>query len=258
VNRFSKWSSCGLGAAILGVVLASVSCGTSSSSDRTQMRVVHLAPSPGPVDLLIDNKSVSSNIAYGVPTAFVSIAPGKHDLKFNQPGSSINLFDNPAENFAGGTSYTYLFIESPGPAFPGNKLADDHSKPTKGMFKIRVVNGSPTFGSVDVYLIAQTVPPAVAAPDCSMLNTFTPAPVPAMKGLGANAASTYQTLATGTYNICITKGGDNTTVLVHFDGLSGTTSPIFTDGQIRTLIMKNQIPITSTPPYDTITLTDLN
>jgi hypothetical protein len=229
------------------------------------MRIVHLAAGRGPVDLLIDNKTVSSNIAYGVPTAFVSIVPGNHDLKFNQPGSSTNLFDNPTENFAGGTSYTYLFIESPGPVFPGNKLADDHSRPTKGMFKIRVVNGSPTFGSVDVYLLAQPVPvtpppvtPPPPAPVCSALNSTTPTPVPAIKGLGANAASTYQMLATGTYNVCITKGGDNTTVLLHFDGLGGTTSPIFTDGQIRTLIMKNQIPITSTPPYDTITLTDLN
>jgi Domain of unknown function (DUF4397) len=268
VNRSSKWIPLGLGAAILCVLLASIGCGTSSSSSSsgTQMRVVHLAPNPGPVDLFIDNKSVSTNITYGTSSPFLSVAAGNHDVKFNQAGGTINLFDNPAESFVGGTSYTYLFIESPGPVYSGNKLIDDHTTPDAGKFKIRVINGSPTVGSVDVYILT----PGTALPGGS------PAINPTIPGLGSNAPSTYQSILSGSYNIYVAPSGDLTcftnpaqpiplipkpwppSCLINLDGRNSTGVPTFTDGQIRTLIMKNQVPITSTGPYDTITLTDLN
>ena len=250
MNRFSQWIPLGMGAVILGVVLASVGCGTtkSSSSKGTQMRVVHLSPDEGPLDLLIDNTSVSSNITYGAPTAFVGIAPGNHDLKLNLPGSSINVLDKPKDNFVAGTSYTNLIIGFAA-GLGTNQLIDDHVKPSKGMFKIRVVNGSPTLGSVDIYLVTKV----------NGVDKIT-----TVAGVASNSASPYQMLDVGTYQIYITQGGAGSTCLtvsppclIHLDGTGGMVSPTFADGQVRTLIMKNQIPV-GTGLYDTITLTDLN
>jgi len=189
------------------------------------------------LDLLIDNKSVSSNITYGVPTSFVSIAAGKHDLKLNLSGAPTNVFDSPTESFTAGTSYTYL-ITGFAASLGTNKLIDDHTKPDSGKFKIRVVNGSPTSGSVDVYIVTPG-------------TDITPTTVtPTIAGVGSSSASPYQSLASGSYDIIFTASGTKNHLLD-----AGT--PSFSDAQVRTLIMKNQIPV-GTSLYDTITLTDLN
>jgi hypothetical protein len=252
-------------------MLISVACGTSSSSasGATEMRVVQLAPDEQqPLEMLIDNKSVFSSIAYGVPTAFTTLTAVNHDLKLNLSGT--NLFDSPTEPFVKGTSYTYLVTSSlsAGVNLQGNKLADDHTVADKGMFKIRLVNGSPNVGAVDVYV----VPP-------STLFNVTPPVKPTVAGLASNAASSYQSLASGGYDIFITPAGDQSCItnpkpppppvpplpyppscLINLDGRNNTAVPAFQAGQNRTLIMLNQVPlIPGGSLYTTIPmLADLN
>jgi hypothetical protein len=224
-----------LGVMALGVMLISVACGTSSSSSKTtEMRVVHLAPDEQqPLEMLIDNKSIFSSIAYGVPTAFTNVTAINHDLKINLSGT--NLLDSPTEPFVAGTSYTYLIIgsTSAGVSIQGNKLTDDHTLADKGMFKLRVVNGSPNSGPVDVYV----VPPSTDYTD--------PTVKPSMAGVASNAASAYVPLASGSYHIIITAGNNKGAVFVHLDGTNGTGVPAFQAGQNRTLIMLNQVPLVS-------------
>jgi hypothetical protein len=252
VNRSSKWILFGLGAMALGVMLISVACGTSSSSSKTtEMRVVHLVPDEQqPLEMLIDNKSIFSSIAYGVPTAFANITAVNHDLKINL--SSTNLLDSPAEPFTAGTSYTYLIIGSTGAgvSIQGNKLTDDHTLADKGMFKLRMVNGSPNSGPVDVYIVAPSTDFNVSPPV-----------TPTIGGLASNTPSTYQSLASGSYDIYVTPPGDQTcitnpkqppppvpplpyppTCLINLDGRNNTAVPAFQAGQNRTLIMLNQVP----------------
>ncbi len=234
VNRFSKWIPFGVGAVVFGVVLISVACGTTSSasSKSTEMRVVHLAPNEQALDLLIDNKVVFSGLAYGVPTAFAGVTAVKHDFKLDLSIGTQNVLEHPAEPFTAGTSYTYLVIESGG--IQVNRLEDDHTVADKGNFKLRVVNGSPNSGPVDVYIVT---------PGTATVTTIS--------GIASNAASPYQSLASGSYQIYISTGGHNTcldstpvpvTCLIHLDGLNGTAVPAFQAGQNRTLIMLNQIP----------------
>jgi len=223
-------------------MLISVACGTSSSaSGATEMRVVLLAPDEQqPLEMLIDNKSVFSSIAYGVPTAFTTLAAVNHDLKLNLSGT--NLFDSPTEPFVKGTSYTYLVTSSlsAGVNLQGNKLTDDHTVADKGMFKIHVVNGSPNAGAVDVYVVTP-----------STLFNVTPPVKPTVAGLASNAASPYQALASGGYDIFITPAGDQSCLilpsppacLINLDGRNNTAVPAFQAGQNRTLIMLNQVPL---------------
>lgn len=227
-------------AVALGVMLISAACGTSSSSSSstTEMRVVHLAPQEQqPLEMLIDNKSVFAALNYGVPSAFTTVTAINHDVKLNLSGT--NLFDSPTEPFVKGTSYTYLITnsQSAGVNLQGNKIADDHTVADKGMFKIRVVNASPNVGSVDVYIVTPSTPPVK----------------PTVAGLASNAASAYQSLASGAYYIYITPAGDQTCLttippscLVNLDGRNTTAGPTavpaFQAGQNRTLIMLNQVP----------------
>ena len=259
MNRFSKWIPLGAGALALGAMLICMACGTSSTaaSKVTEMRVVHLSPDEQPLDLLIDNKVVFSSLAYGVPTGFNSITAVNHDLKLNLSGAPTNILDNPQETFTGNTSYTYLIVGT-ATSLRSNKLTDDHTKPDTGMFKLRVVNGSPNFGPVDVYVVK---------PGTDFNTTVVK---PTIGGLASEAASTYQSLASGGYNIYITTPGDQTCLqvtpptlpdcLINLDGRNGTAAPSFQAGQNRTLIMLNSVPLVQGgTPFTTLPiLADLN
>ena len=242
VNRFSKWMAMSVGAMALVIAVA---CGTTSqSSSRTQMRVVPLSPDSPALDLVIDNKVLFGGMTYGVPTAFASVTAINHDLKLNVTSSSQNLIDHTAESFAAGTSYTYLvtgFASSTTGGVQTSRLIDDHTVADKGNFKLRVVNGSPNSGPVDVYIVPTN-------------TDFTKTIVaPTIGGLASNAPSTYQSLASGGYEIFVTRGGDYsclaaqqlpeppTGCLINLNGLNGTAVPAFQAGQNRTLIMLNEV-----------------
>ena len=243
MNRFSKWNVWALWGMALGAMLIAIGCGTNSSSTSSaQMRILHLSPGEPNLDLLIDSKAVSTGIAYGTPTAFVTVTGGTHELKVKQSNTTNDVFDILKEPFTGGTSYTYLIV-GPAPAPVGQKLVDDHSLPTSGNFKIRVINGSPDSGPVDVYIIT---PGTV---DCSK-NPIT-AIKPTISGLASLGSSTYQSLPSGLYEIAIAAQG------VTNKCLFPAVQQSFSNAQNRTFVMYNAIPNTN-GPYTSLTLTDLN
>lgn len=244
MNRFSKWNVWALCAVGLGAILIAVGCGTTSSgsSNSAQMRILHLSPGEPNLDLLIDSKTVSSGIAYGMPTGFIAVAGGNHELKVKQSNTTNDVYDILKEPFSNNTSYTYLIVGN-APAPVGQKLVDDHSKADSGKFKIRVVNGSPDSGPVDVYLVTPGASICVPMPDVTLK--------PTISGLASLGSSTYQSLASGGYEIAITAQGIKTTCLLQI-GLQS-----FSDTQNRTFVMYNAIPNTN-GPYNSLTLADLN
>jgi hypothetical protein len=241
-----------VGVGEMALVMA-VACGTSSkSSSTTQMRVVPLSPDSPALDLVIDNKVVFGGMTYGVPTAFSTVTAINHDLKLNVTSTSQNLIDHTAETFAAGTSYTYLvtgFFSASTGGVQTSRLIDDHTVADKGNFKLRVVNGSPNSGPVDVYIVT----PGTKFKDANP-------PIAPTLTLASDTASAYQSLASGGYDIYVTPGGDQTCLtdpksttvpppppplppscFVNLDGRNGTAVPSFQAGQNRTLIMLNQV-----------------
>ncbi len=246
MNRSSKWSTWVLCAIGLGAALIAVGCGTTSSkSADTQMRILHLSPGEPNLDLLIDSKTVSSGIAYGAPTAFVTVTSGNHELKVKQSNTTNDLYDILKEPFTAGTSYTYLIVGN-APNAVGQKLTDDHSKADSGKFKIRVINGSPDSGPVDVYIVT---PGATTGKDCQ--NSPNPAIKPTIAGLASLGSSTYQSLPSGLYEIAIAAQGVTDKCLLPIIQQS------FSNAQNRTFVLYNAIPNTN-GLYTSQMLTDLN
>ena len=246
MNRSSKWSTWVLCAVGLGAALIAVGCGTTSSkSADTQMRILHLSPGEPNLDLLIDSKTVSSGIAYGAPTAFVTVTSGNHELKVKQSNTTNDLYDILKEPFTAGTSYTYLIVGN-APNAVGQKLTDDHSKADSGKFKIRVINGSPDSGPVDVYIVT---PGATTGKDCQ--NSPNPAIKPTIAGLASLGSSTYQSLPSGLYEIAIAAQGVTDKCLLPIIQQS------FSNAQNRTFVLYNAIPNTN-GLYTSQMLTDLN
>ena len=243
MNRFSKFGPWGLYAIIISVMLIALGCGTTSTkSTSTQMRILHLSPGEPNLDMLIDNTAISSGIAYGAPTPFVTISGGTHDLKVKQSNTSNAVYEILKEPFVAGTTYTYLIVGN-APNAVGQKLTDDHTPPDSGKFKIRVVNGSPDSGPVDVYILPPTPNICAKMPDLTLK--------PTIAGLASTGTSTYQSIPSGAYDIAITPQGDKTTCLLPLMLQS------FSNNQNRTLVMYNAIPNTN-GPYTSLTLTDLN
>ena len=239
MNRSSKWSTWVLCAVGLGAALIAVGCGTtSSSSTNAQMRILHLSPGEPNLDLLLDSKTVSSGIAYGAPTAFVTVTGGPHELKVKQSNTTNDLYDILKEPFTAGTSYTYLIVGN-APNAVGQKLADDHAKADSGKFKIRVINASPDSGPVDVYIVTSGT---------DITDTTVK---PTAANIASLGHSDYQILPSGAYQIWITSLGSRTNIL-----LDGGT-PSFSNLQNRTLLMYNAIPNTN-GLYTSQILTDLN
>ena len=246
MNRSSKWSTWVLCAVGLGVALIAVGCGTtSSSSTSAQMRILHLSPGEPNLDLLLDSKTVSSGITYGAPTAFVTVTSGNHELKVKQSNTTNDLYDILKEPFTAGTSYTYLIVGN-APNAVGQKLADDHANPDSGKFKIRVINGSPDSGPVDVYIVT---PGATTGKDCQ--HSPNPAIQPTIAGLASLGSSTYQSLPSGLYEIAITAPGVTDKCLLPIVQQS------FSNAQNRTFVLYNAIPNTN-GLYTSQILTDLN
>ena len=243
MNRFSKFGPWGLCAMIFTATLITTSCGTTSTqSTSAQMRILHLSPGEPNLDLLIDNTAVSTGIAYGAPTAFITVASGNRDLKVKQSNTSNTLYDILKEPFVANTTYTYLIVGN-APNSVGQKLIDDHTNADSGKFKIRVVNGSPDSGPVDVYILTPGMKDCVSSPVTAIK--------PTIAGLASAGESTYQSLPSGAYEIAIAGQGVTDKCLLPIVQQS------FSNTQNRTFVLYNAIPNTN-GQYTSLTLTDLN
>jgi hypothetical protein len=109
-----------------------------------------------------------------------------------------------ASNFS--SSVTYLV------------LADDNSAPASGDFKLRLVNSSPTLGTVDIYVVAPGT------------RVFTVSPT--VGNVAFKGVVNYQSLAAGSCEIMVTVAGQK---FVEIDSGSQT----FSAGQVRAFVGLN-------------------
>jgi hypothetical protein len=95
-------------------------------------------------------------------------------------------------------------------------LTDDNSAPASGDFKLRIINASPDFGNLDAY---------ITAPGAGISGA-----TPSVNSLGFQAASSYQSLVAGSYEVYFSFAGQQ---VIAVDSGQFT----FTAGQVRTLVL---------------------
>jgi hypothetical protein len=217
--RLGRTALAAVGLGILGLTL--VGCGGSSNSSSggngaPKLRVVHAMPSVFvTVDVVQDASTTlfAQGVSYGNSTGYVVTTAASHTIVVEPSGSTIPLTSN-TFTAAAGTDYT-LIASGPSGNLTGNLLTDNQTAPPTGDFKLRVVNSSPSGGTIDVYATAPGADLSTAAPNAS--------------NLGFSVASSYLNLAAGTWEIRLTAHGSKS---VEFD--SGTLA--FNNGQIRTMV----------------------
>jgi hypothetical protein len=112
-------------------------------------------------------------------------------------------------------------------------FADNKTTPSSGNIQIRAINASTSLGTADVYAIAPGV-------DISTVN-------PTFSALAYQSASSYATLAAGSYQLEFTQAGSKN-VLTNSNAIS------FAAGQIRTIIALDN----PSGGFTTAILSDLN
>lgn len=177
---------------------------------------MNAVPDEASLDVLLDNTSISSDLAYGTSTGYQSINSGSHQVAVEPAGASNTLLQQ-SISLASGSDTTVIASN-----FSSNianlVLTDDNSATTSGDFKIRIVNAAPGLGPADVYIVA----PATD------LNTVSPI----VSNLAFGAAAGYQSLTAGSYEVVLTPVGEKFAAV-------DTGSLTFAAGQVRTFVGLN-------------------
>jgi len=206
------------------MLFLSTACGSSSA----KVRVMNTFANVSSIDMLINNQTIASGIAYGAASAYSSASSGSHNLVINVSGGSSALINQTVDLGSGSTS-TILATNSGAVV-----LGDDNSSPSSGNVKIRVINGSPTLGAADVYVV----------PSGTDIATVNP---PTFSSLAYQSASTYDAVAAGSNQVIFTLPGQK------FQEIT-SSSFSFSGGQIRSVVALD----TQGGGFTTAVLSDLN
>jgi len=120
----------------------------------TQVRVAHVAPGLGPVDIFVNGALALNDVPFGVVSGYVPVLPGATALAAVPNGAppTATVF-NAELSFDPGYLYTVLVL----PELPGNApvvLMDNPLAPP-GAAQLRFVNASPNAPPLDLAIAGQ-------------------------------------------------------------------------------------------------------
>jgi hypothetical protein len=213
----------------LAVTFVTASCG--GGSNGAKLRVLNASPNETGLTVLVDTKTVATNLAYGTDTGYLSIDDGSRDVQIEGSGSANILIDQTIT--ANAKSQTTLLATNVASNISGVVLTDNNTAPASGSIGLRIVNAAPSLGSVDVYIVA---------PGTDLASS-----TPVVRSLAFDAATPYQTLTAGSYEVVLTVPG-STFALVD------TGAVTLSAGQNRTIVTLNGV----SGGFTTTTLADLN
>jgi hypothetical protein len=213
---------------LCAAALLTAGCGGGS---KAKLRVLNAVPNQSQITVLLDGNATFNNVAYGIANDYMSTGDGSRHIQV-EPAGSTNFIIDQNINLNSGTNTTFIAADFSSTS-SGIVLTDDTTAPTSGNVKIRIVNGSPNLGAVDVFI----VPPGTS------LNSVSPT----ITNLGFGSSSDYQSLVAGSYEIFFTPHGSTFAFL-------DTGAVSFAAEQNRTVVVLNNL----SGGFQVTTLTDLN
>ncbi|HEY1799622.1 MAG TPA: DUF4397 domain-containing protein [Terriglobales bacterium] len=214
-NRLSKYS---LTLITFCAIFFASGCGGSDTSTATngtnppEIRFVQASPSEGNSNVLVDSVTATT-VNYGAATGYLTETSGSHHIQLEPNGSSSAYVDQTLSMSTGAVQT--MVVTGLSPDIAGTVFNDSITVATTGDASIRVINAAPAMGPVDVYIVASGT---------NIANVS-----PTVANLAFQAATSYQDIAVGTYEIFLTAPGSKSS-------FTSTGTVTFTANQIRTYV----------------------
>jgi hypothetical protein len=229
MSRYSRLLTLAMTTMVVGATIFTAGCG---DTGHAQLRVVHASPDAPNVDVLVDGKTVLTNVAYEAASNYLTVSAGSRKIEVRATGTSQDVI-NAKVNLSRNKDYTVLAVDKVASITP-LVLTDDNTPPASGQIKLRLVHASPTAGPVDIY---------VEAPGAGVTGS------PTLTNVPFKAFSDYLAVPAGSYEVYVTPTGTKTVAL-------DSGSLALSAGQIRTAVALDA-PGGGTP-LTAIVLKDLN
>ncbi len=183
-------------------LLALTGCGGEANKDITSLRVLHASPNAPNVDVLFDNDTVLTNVAY-TAGATRTVDAGVRRIRVNATGTTTTVIDANV-TLTKGTATTVLAVNNLANIEP-LVINDDDNGPGLGQTRLRLVHASPSTGNVDIYISS----PTEALPA-----------TPTLANIPFKAVSAPLTVAAGSYRVRITPAGNRGVIAIDTGALA--------------------------------------
>jgi Domain of unknown function (DUF4397) len=211
VRRFHGTTQRWHGLLVLVFVFGLSGCG---NGNKTQLRAMNGTPEESQIDVSLDSQTLASGVAYGTDSDYGSVSSGSRHLQIYPAGVATAYIDKTITLNSGG-KYTVVSANVLSSA-TALLLSDEETKPSSATAELRIVNASPSLGTVDVYIVSPGT-------DLSTVS-------PTISGFAFEAVSTYRSLTAKTaYEIYVTAANEKTAEI--------DSGPVtYSGGEARTMI----------------------
>ncbi|MBV9341495.1 MAG: DUF4397 domain-containing protein [Acidobacteria bacterium] len=175
---------------LFGVWLLS-GCGGRSSGNSGQLRFVDASPAASGVNLLIDRKTLASNLVYSNSTDYLPLAAGSRRVQAIPVNGGSAIIDTAVA--IGSGTYQTMLMTGPAAQIQSLLLTDGGTTASAGNGYVRLINASQAMGAADVYLV----------PAGSSIATVQPVAA----SLGFDKSTGYQLVAGGSFEVFMTAPG---------------------------------------------------
>lgn len=164
------------------------------------LRVVHDSPDAPALSVLANNNATSPlvpSLAYSSFTTYLSVVPNTYTFSVTPASNTGSVLVNQSVVLNAGRETTLVVIGKL--AAISTLVTEDHRRRVATEAKLRIIQGSPTAGNVDVYLTAGGAGIASASP------TYV--------GIPVGGDTSFQGFTAGSYDMTVTTSGSKTVVL---------------------------------------------
>lgn len=208
----------------------------SDKNTPASVRVIHDSPDAPGVDIIVNNnfnKPLVEDLIYPDFTPYVNVASGTYNIKVAVADTQNAVIDANL-TFEKGSMQSVYAVNEVSKIEPLILNDDNRSVATEA--KVRLVHGSPTAGSVDIY---------VTAPDANITGIE-----PAFSGVQFKEETGYVSLDEGDYRVRLTPTGSK-------DAVIDTNTISLNAGGVYTAIARDATD-DETEPFGLILLDDFN
>ena len=187
----------------------------------TGLRVGHLSPDTGPVDILVNGGEYLGSVPYPAVTGIVPLPADTYEVTITAEDNPGAIAFGPANlDLAADTWYTVLAVDF-NASLAVEILSADDPRPVATNAKVRIYHASPTAQNVDIYVVAP--------------GTDINGASPTLSNVAFRANTGYLALPAGDYEVTVTPTGTK-------DAAIGPAPISIANGGVYTAIARDPIP----------------